>query len=39
MKYNLKVKGDGPLNYHLGADYFKIQMQQWYLNPKNTLSN
>ena len=21
-KYNLKVKGDGPLTYHLGADYF-----------------
>ena len=20
-KYNLKVKGDGPLTYHLGADY------------------
>ena len=22
-KYNLKVKGDGPLAYHLGADYFQ----------------
>ena len=22
-KYNLKVKGDGPLTYHLGADYFQ----------------
>ena len=22
-KYNLKVKGDGPLTYHLGTDYFK----------------
>ena len=21
-KYHLKVKGDGPLTYHLGADYF-----------------
>ena len=21
-KYNLKVKGDGPLTYHLGADYY-----------------
>ena len=22
-KYNLKVKGNGPLTYHLGADYFQ----------------
>ena len=22
-QYNLKVKGDGPLTYHLGADYFQ----------------
>ena len=22
-KYHLKVKGDGPLTYHLGADYFQ----------------
>ena len=22
-KYKLKVKGDGPLTYHLGADYFQ----------------
>ena len=22
-KYNLKIKGDGPLTYHLGADYFQ----------------
>ena len=22
-KYNLKVKGDCPLTYHLGADYFQ----------------
>ena len=22
-KYNLKVKGDGKLSYHLGADYFE----------------
>ena len=22
-KYNFKVKGDGKLNYHLGADYFE----------------
>ena len=21
-KYHLKVEGDGPLTYHLGADYF-----------------
>ena len=21
-KYQLKVKGDGPLTYHLGADYY-----------------
>ena len=24
-KYNLKVKGDGKLSYHLGADYFEDQ--------------
>ena len=24
-KYNLKVKGDGKLSYHLGADYFHDQ--------------
>ena len=24
-KYHLKVKGDGKLNYHLGADYFEDQ--------------
>ena len=23
-KYNLKVKGDSPLTYHLGADYFQV---------------
>ena len=23
-KYHLKVKGDGKLNYHLGADYFEV---------------
>ena len=22
-RYNLKVKGDGPLTYHLGSDYFQ----------------
>ena len=22
-KYKLKVKGDGPLTYHLGAEYFQ----------------
>ena len=22
-RYNLKVKGDGPLTYHFGADYFQ----------------
>ena len=22
-KYNLEVKGDGPLTYHLGAEYFQ----------------
>ena len=22
-KYNLKVQGDGPLTYHLAADYFQ----------------
>ena len=24
-EYHLKVKGDGKLNYHLGADYFEDQ--------------
>ena len=23
LKYNLKVKGDDPLTFHLGADYFQ----------------
>ena len=23
LKYHLKVKGDGKLTYHLGADYFE----------------
>ena len=23
LKYKLKVKGDGPLTYHLGADYYQ----------------
>ena len=38
-KYNLKVKGDGPLTYHWELIIFKIQMGQWYLNPRNTLRN
>ena len=35
-KYKLKVKGDGPLTYHLGADYYQIQMGQWCLNQRST---
>ena len=38
-KYHLKVKGDGPLTYHLGADYCQDPDEQWYLNPRNTLKN
>ena len=38
-KYNLKVKGDGPLTYHLGADYSKTQMGHWYLKQRNILKN
>ena len=36
-KYHLKVKGDGKLNYHLGADYLKTQMELLLANPRNTL--
>ena len=35
--YHLKVKGDGKLTYHLGADYFKTQMELLLANPRNTL--
>ena len=39
-KYHLKVKGDGKLTYHLGADYFvKTQMELLLVNPRSTLIN
>ena len=34
-KYHLKVKGDGKLNYHLGADYFEDQMELLLANLRN----
>ena len=36
-KYNLKVKGDGKLSYHLGADYLKTQMELLLANLRSTL--
>ena len=36
-KCNLKVKGDGKLSYHLGADYFVTQMELLLANLRNTL--
>ena len=34
-KYNLKVKGDGPLTYHFGADYFQDPDGTMVSQPKN----
>ena len=35
-KYKLKVKGDGKLAYHLGAEITSmIQMELWLVNPRN----
>ena len=34
-KYNLKVKGDGKLAYHLGADYFHDADGTMVSQPKN----
>ena len=34
-KYHLKVKGDGPLTYHLGADYFQDPDGTMASQPKN----
>ena len=36
-KYHLKVKGDGKLTYHLGADYFEEKMELLLVNLRNTL--
>ena len=33
-KYHLKVKGDGKLTYHLGADYFEDQHGTFVSQPK-----
>ena len=35
-KYHLKVKGDGKLSYHLGADYFEDQMELLLANLRST---
>ena len=37
--YHLKVKGDGPLTYHLGADYFNGPGRTMIVNPRNILTN
>ena len=34
-KYNLKVKGDGKLSYHLGPDYFQYPDGTFVSQPKN----
>ena len=36
-KYNLKVKGDGKLSYHLGADYFEDPDSTFLANLGSTL--
>ena len=36
-KYHLKVKGDGKLNYHLGADYFEYPNGTLIATQKNRL--
>ena len=38
-KYQLKVKGGGPLTYHLGLIITMILMEQWYVNLRNILRN
>ena len=38
-KYKLKVKGDGPLNYHLGADYCRDPDGTMVSQPRSTLKN
>ena len=34
-KYHLKVKGDGKLTYHLGADFFEDPDETFVSQPKN----
>ena len=36
-KYHLRVKGDGPLTYHLGAGYFQDPDGTMVSHPRNTL--
>ena len=36
-KYNLKVKGEGPLTYHLGADYYQDQDRTIVCQPKKNI--
>ena len=38
-KYHLKVKGDGPLTYHLGADYFQDPDGTMVSQPKKYIEN
>ena len=39
LKYILKVKGDGPLTYHLGAEYYQDPDGTMVSQPRNTLRN
>ena len=38
-KYNLKVKGDGKLSYHLSADYFEDTDGTFFSQPKKYIDN
>ena len=38
-KYNLKVKGEDPLTYHLGADYFQDPDGTMVSQPKKYIEN
>ena len=38
-KYHLKVKGDGKLTYHLGADYFEDPDGTYVSQPKKYIDN
>ena len=38
-KYHLKVKGDGKLNYHLGADYFEDPDGTFLSQPRKYIDN
>ena len=38
-KYHLKVKGDGPLTYHLETDYFQDPDETMVSQPKKYIEN